>query len=284
MAKTFLLSFCITVAIGSGFGQVKMPRLGSLDQQFSIYSNSVRDHFVIAVQLPDNYYENPKAKYPAVYVLDANFQFPMLAATVKQYEKAGLLPPVVLIGIGYRSLALMDSLRVRDYLFPAALPSDEVKAVGGGLKFNDFITGQLIPLVDKKYHTDTNNRSLLGHSFGGYFSLYSLFSQTAQKKATFHNFAAASPSLWYHNFYLDKLPEKLENRRNDDTLNIFITVGGLEDSAWSIAPLRNLAGKIGAAKLKAVHFQSQVFSGLGHMDVATLTFIKALQTFFKHPD
>jgi uncharacterized protein len=141
----------------------------SLNKAFTVYSSAVNDSFYISVQLPEDYYTNPTAKYPTAYILDANFHFPMVASMVKQYENGGLLRPIILVGIGYKSFELMDSLRVRDYMYPAALPSDELNAAGGGKNFDDFLTNQLVPYVDANYNTLKSNRSLLGHSFGGYF-------------------------------------------------------------------------------------------------------------------
>jgi predicted alpha/beta superfamily hydrolase len=253
----------------------------ALTKEFSIYSGAVNDSFYISVQLPEDYYKDSTAKYPTAYVLDGNFHFPMLAAVVRQYETGGLLPPMVLVGIGYKSFKLMDSLRVRDYMYPAALPSDEMKAAGGGKNFDDFLTGQLIPYIDSGYHTQKNNRSLLGHSFGGYFSLYALLNQINNNKTTFTNFASASPSLWYNNFYLDQLTDKLKGRNNRDTLNIFMTVGGLEDSTWNITPVKKLGNNILNANIRDIKFQYKVYSDLEHMDVATITFTKALQAFYK---
>ena len=247
---------------------------------WTVYSEAVQDSFVISVQLPEEYGKDTTVNYPTVYMLDANFHFPILAATVKQYEKAGMLPPVILVGIGYKSFQLMDSLRNRDYLYPAALPSDEINAVGGGQKFNDFISNQLIPYIDSSYKTNKTNRSLLGHSFGGYFTLYALLNQAENNKTVFTNFAAASPSLWYSKFYLNQLSDKLKSRTSTDTLNVFATVGGLENTEWDITPGVKLSEKIVNAKLKAVKFQHKVYSNLGHMDVSAITFIQALQTFY----
>lgn len=247
---------------------------------WTVYSTAVQDSFVISVQLPEGYDRDKSVKYPTVYMLDANFHFPILAATIKQYEKAGMLPPIILVGIGYKSFQLMDSLRNRDYLYPAALPSDEINAVGGGQKFNDFISDQLIPYIDLSYKTNKANRTLLGHSFGGYFTLYALLNQVENNKTVFTNFAAASPSLWYSNFYLNQLTDKLKSRGTTDTLNVFATVGGLENTEWDITPGTKLSENIVKAKLKAVKFQHKVYSNLGHMDVSTITFIQALQTFY----
>lgn len=247
---------------------------------WAVYSEAVQDSFVIYVQLPDEYGKDTTVNYPTVYMLDANFHFPILAATVKQYEKAGMLPPLIIVGIGYKSFQAMDSLRNRDYLYPAALPSDEINAVGGGRNFYDFISNQLIPYIDSSYKTNRKNRSLLGHSFGGYFTLYALLNQAENNKTVFTNFAAASPSLWYSKFYLNQLSDKLKNRTTTDTLIVFATVGGLENKEWDINPGTKLSENIVNAKLNAVKFQHKVYSNLGHMDVSAITFIQALQTFY----
>jgi predicted alpha/beta superfamily hydrolase len=255
----------------------------SLKKELKLYSEAVKDSFYISVQLPKQYYEKPDAKYPTVYIVDANFYFPMLAEVVKQYQVAGLLPPLILVGIGYKSFTAMDSLREPDYLYPASIPSDEMKAVGGGKNFNGFIVNQLIPQIDANFHTDTTNRSLLGHSFGGYFSLYALLNQVKNNQSTFKNIASASPSLWYNNFYLNQLTLKLQSRKTQNPLNLYLTVGGLEDSTWNINPAKKLADDISKTHLKNLNLHYSVFNDLDHMDVAMISYSKALQEFYKLP-
>lgn len=279
MNKFYFLSIVVILSACSNTGN-KDTYSGSLNKEFSTYSKIVGDSFYVSVQLPESYYKDSAIKYPTVYVLDGNFYFPMLASVFRQYEQGGLLPPMILIGIGYKSFKLMDSLRVRDYMYPAALPSDEMNAVGGGKNFDDFLTNQLVPYIDSSYNTLKSNRSLLGHSFGGYFSLYALLNQINNDKTVFTNFASASPSLWYNNFYLNQLTSKLKNRNSRDTLNIFMTVGGLEDSTWNIAPVKKLGDSILNADVKDIKFQYKVYSDLSHMDIAIITFTKALQSFY----
>ena len=253
----------------------------TLNKKLNLYSEAVKDSFYISVQLPKQYYEKSAAKYPTVYIIDANFYFPMLGEVLKQYEVAGLLPPLILVGIGYKSFATMDSLRERDYLYPAPIPSDEMKAVGGGKNFNSFIVSQLIPHIDKSFRTDTGNRALMGHSFGGYFSLYALLNQVENNQNTFKSIGSASPSLWYNNFYLNQLSEKLRNRKAQTPINLYITVGGLEDPKWNINPAKKLADDISGLHLKNLNLHYTAYSDLDHMDVAMTTFSRALQEFYK---
>ncbi|MBB6325844.1 hypothetical protein FHS59_001459 [Algoriphagus iocasae] len=245
------------------------------DLHFNQYSEYVRDTFYIDVQLPIEYVENPDKKYPTLVFVDGNFYFPTMSAILHQYEKTGLLEPFIAVGIGYKSFKAMDSLRMRDYLFPKALPSDELEAPGGGQNFYDFITKELLPRIDLDFRTDTTDRTLMGHSFGGYFVLYSLLHQSAVQANDFKNFVSASPTLWYNDFYLNKLPEQLS--KNQKNIGLYLSVGGLEDSTWSVNPVKSLTMKLQNKPVKGLDFKSRVFNHLDHMDVALLTFTKGLQ-------
>ena len=242
---------------------------------FTQFSAIVKDTFFINIQLPKGYSENPDKHYSTVFLLDANFYFPMMASTFRQYEIAGLLEPTIVVGIGYKSFTEMDSLRVRDYLYPAALPSDEINAAGGGQLFYDFLINELLPEIDTQYRTDKNNRALLGHSFGGYFVLYSLLNQLNNKTSYFKKFISASPALWYNNFYLNQLPQQLD--KNSEQLGLFISVGQMEDSIWSVNPVKDLTTEIRKRNLKGLQFKSRIYNHLDHMDVAVLSFTKGLQ-------
>jgi predicted alpha/beta superfamily hydrolase len=243
--------------------------------RFTQYSESVKDTFYIDVQLPNQYFEKPDKKYPTLIFVDGNFYFPMMAPIISQYEFTGLLDPAIVVAIGYKSFPMMDSLRIRDYMFPKALPSDEIKTDGGGQKFYYFITKELLPKIDKEYRTEPTNRSLLGHSFGGYFVLYGLMNQLQNKTHDFKTFISASPTLWYNKFYLNQLPDLLD--KNEEPLGIFVTVGGNEDSTWSVKPVKDFATEIQKRKIKGLDFKSRIYNHLDHMDVAVLSFTKGLQ-------
>ena len=243
------------------------------------YSAFVNDSFYVQTQLPLEYNDSTAKRYPVVVVLDGNFHFPMLAASVRQYEEGGLLPPIILVGVGYKSLKEMDSLRMRDYLYPSALPSDEMKAPGGGEQFRQFISRELLPSVDSIYRTMPRTKTLLGHSLGGYFALYTLLEQSKNNTREFKNFVAASPSIWYNNFYLNQLPAQLSTLDRKDSTRLFLSVGELENPQWDIKPNRDLATKLG--KVSALKVSGGSYSHLGHMDTGQLSFLKGLQKFYR---
>ena len=122
----------------------------------------------------------------------------------------------------------MDSLRQRDYTFPEALAADSFPLSGGAEKFLSFIVKELIPYIDKTYRTDTSSRTIMGHSLGGYFSLFTLLTELKENSTYFGTYVAASPSLDYHNQYLLKqFQNGLDGSAKIRTL--FLTLGAKED-------------------------------------------------------
>jgi predicted alpha/beta superfamily hydrolase len=105
--------------------------------------------------------------------------------------------------------------------------------------------------------------------------LYSLLNQLETKDKDFKSFIAASPPLWYNDFFLKNLPQQL--KENKEHLNLFITVGGMEDSTWAVKPLQEIADRIQKEKIEGLRFNSRVYNHLTHMDVGLLSFTKGLQ-------
>jgi uncharacterized protein len=57
-----------------------------------------------------------------------------------------------------------------------------------------------------------------------------------------------------------------------------MTVGGLEEPQWNVFPVKKLGEAISPIKDVKCHYK--IYSDLEHMDVATISFIKALQMFY----
>ena len=103
-----------------------------------------------------------RASVPVIYLLDGDSRF---AAVVDIIERTRA--PVVVVGIGN------EALRNRDYV-----PVNICTSSGGGQgAYLDFIRADLIPFVETTFGGDPQRRILLGHSHGGSFVLYALFSE-----------------------------------------------------------------------------------------------------------
>ncbi len=249
------------------------------DSQTKFYSQAVSDTFSIFVSLPTDYDSKKNIKYPVIYLLDANLYFDIVAATLKKYSEVGILPPAVLVGIGYKDFETMDSLRSRDFTYPLAIPEYEMSVSGKADKFLSFINNELVQEIDTKYTVDKNSRVLFGHSLGGYFTVYALCQNLSNNNNIFSGYVAASPSTHYnHNYILTEL-EKL-NVDKQPRIKSYITFGGLEDKEEEDSTMLK-TDKIFLSLEKSfknkISYKGDTYSNLGHMDTPFPTLIKGFQ-------
>ncbi len=203
--------------------------------------------------------------------------FDQVANSVDSYIKRKKISvdPIV-VGIGYENAYVMDSLRNRDYTFPDALPADSFKISGQGDSFYNFIKTKLVTYIDSAYRTDKSNRTIMGHSLGGYFVLFAL-NKNLSDSLVFNNFIAASPSIYYHENYLaTEISSSPIYQRNKENIKLYLTIGELE-------VLENQSNdfKIFSKMLtdKTISFQTQVYKDLEHMGTAIPTFENGILLF-----
>ncbi|MBA2563018.1 MAG: alpha/beta hydrolase [Chitinophagaceae bacterium] len=288
MTKYFLFLWLPLLTIACKQNPDKNERTEEIKKNTTIrlYSKTVADSFSIFVNLPNDYNPQHKEKYPVVYLLDANLYFDIIATIFNKYSGVGLAPAVILVGIGYKDFPTMDSLRNKDDTYPAAIPEYEMSVSGGADKFLAFINNELISHVDKEYQTDTLKRILMGHSLGGYFTVYALLQDLLGKSDNFSSYISASPSIHYNKYYLlNQLKETAPQKNRGKKIKAYVTYGGLEDdentgdsSMIKLTGLCSQLSKLLSEKQSGyITFKSDIYSNLGHMDTQLPTFIKGLQ-------
>lgn len=242
-----------------------------------LFSESVRDSFSIFIHLPKGYAKKKNKNFPVMYLLDANVYFDLVANAMEEGNVKAIL-----VGIGYKDFLLMDSLRSRDYLYPKASFFEGLPISGGANTFLKFIEAELIPYINKTYSTDTANQTLMGHSFGGYFVLYTLLEAIQHNSNTFKNYVAASPSLDYSHKYLLKQFQRLSDNSTYPK-NLFVTYGGKEDSedggtgTESIDNFNLLVTLLSDKGYRNIKLKSEVYPTFGHMETALPTFTRTVQ-------
>lgn len=235
----------------------------------NLFSKSINDNFSIFIQTPSNYVKNPSKKYPVTYLLDANAYFDILA------NQKRILKDEILVGIGYENAYLMDSLRHRDYTYPVAVEQDSFAISGGGEKFLSFITKELVPYIDENYRTEPAKRALMGHSLGGYFSLFAFQKLSTTQADYFSKFVSASPTLYYGNEFL--INDLRDNPISfDKKTDLVITYG--ENEFKSDSTLNNSFGSYlkELNLIENLRLKTKIFKRYGHMDTAVPTFENSL--------
>ena len=187
-----------------------LQSVGTLD---SIYSKNLKEYRKIYVQLPANYNPDENKKYPVVFVLDGEVFLPTVN-DVQNYYNGGFTPGMVLIGISN------DKNRMRD-LTTSKIDDPYGNENGEAANFIEFIASELIPFVENKYPV-TNFRTLIGHSYGGLFALYSL----VHHPQLFTNYLAIDPSLDWDNQQLIKEAKENVSSANYKGKTLFMSLGG----------------------------------------------------------
>lgn len=243
----------------------------------TIYSSAVNDSFAVFVQVPDRKKQKPA---PVIFLLDANLYFEPVAFALRENRS-----DAILVGIGYRDFLQMDSLRNRDYTYPAALPADSFPVSGGAPRFAAFIADELIPYISRTYTTDTSRYTLMGHSLGGYFTLFMLHESLAKDRPVFKNYIAASPSLHYHNNYLLQQFREARSSSLSREQSLLVAVGEKEDESDSDSTtiknsnaLKTILQQPGYGNIK---MQTVVYPGARHMETALPAFRDALESIDK---
>jgi hypothetical protein len=125
---------------------------------------------------------------------------------------------------------------------------------GGGPKLLTFLKDELIPYINKKYPSNGSN-ILWGHSLGGLFVLYTLFTEPQ----VFDAYIAADPSVWWdHGFLGSYAKERVNNIKGVKSL--FITGRtGIAYHQMGIDSLEMLLRKIAPPNLqwKAVAYPDE---------------------------
>lgn len=188
--------------------------------------------YELFVALPSDYAKSTK-QYPVVYMLDADYSFALVRNIVQHFVERENLPPMILVAIAYPGAAADRATyrmnRTRDYT-PAYAPdggygAEYQKVSGGGPKFRAFIAAELVPLIERRYRADAQDRTLVGHSYGGLFGTYVLLTQPT----LFKRYVLISPSLWYANRIALTMEEAAAATGTKPEANVFFAVGSFEN-------------------------------------------------------
>ncbi len=236
-------------------------------ETWTMVAKSNGQEYRIFVKVPKGHENTP---LPVIYLTDGNGNFPLLPTLCDQLVGDSYMKPTMIVGIGY----LFDEydeykdLRARDFThtrLAANSPgqSEFPAGTGGAQKFLDFIVEELKPVIDSKYKTLPNDSTLLGHSFGGLFTLYALFQETSP----FQRYVIGSPAIWWDNQHILNQMTTFCESHSDLPARVFIGVGDQEDSSYMVAPFQALVEKLTSYKFPHLQLTQKLFEDETHLSV-----------------
>lgn len=244
--------------------------------------------YELFVALPSGYAKSTK-QYPVVYMLDADYSFALVRNIVQHFVERENLPPMILVAIAYPGAAADRATyrmnRTRDYT-PAYAPdggygAEYQKVSGGGPKFRAFIATELIPLIERRYRADAQDRTLIGHSYGGLFGTYMLLTQPA----LFKRYVLISPSLWYSNRIALTMEESAAAAGVKPEAHVFFAVGSFENqpanSRAMVDDLTELVNKLKSRNNPRLVLRYRIYDGETHNSVFPGAVTRGLLTVFE---
>lgn len=224
--------------------------------------------YELQILLPSGY-EGSAKKYPVVYLMDSQWDFPLVKCIYGEQYYDGFIPEIIVVGVTWGGGKV---LRSRDYTPPTKAERQE--ETGGADKFLEFMKTELFPFIESNYRAETDNRTLMGCSLGGLLTLYTLFTHTDM----FTGYAAASPALGWDNEALSKHEEAFSKKQVTKPVRVYMTVGDVEDGR---PYFERFAENMKRRNYKNVRLHSKVLENTGHSGTKSETYSRGLQYVFE---
>jgi predicted alpha/beta superfamily hydrolase len=233
--------------------------------------------YKLYVSLPRGY-ESSDARYPVIYVLDADYSFAIAHNVVEHMAERDHLRWAIVVGIAYAGEPQYRVHRTRDYTpthtlnIPAGVGHQQAwqKHSGGGPKFRDFLRRELVPLIDRSYRT-SGERVLVGHSYGGLFATWLMLTEPD----LFNGYVIVSPSLWYDErlmFSIARGAKRVPRGR------AYLSAGALENSIMG-SDVKALGARLTA--IGGVDVRSEVLADETHNSIFPSAFSRGIRFVLK---
>lgn len=185
------------------------------------------------VSLPHDYAKRTNERFAVIVLLDADFSFALTRNLLRMWTDRHQSRDAIIVGIAYPGAAddvdIYHRTRTRDYTPSFTLENgygpEIQKLSGGGPAFLTLLADGILPEIDKRYRTKTDDRMVVGISFSGLFASYALLT----RPELFHRYLIVSPSLWYDHRMIFALAQQYIAKHKSLPAQVFWSVGGEEN-------------------------------------------------------
>lgn len=269
MKRILVILFMFTTAKALA----QYPRVDIPGSELRKISSSIvaGQEYELHILLPGNYKQSDK-KYPVVYVMDSQWDFPLVKSIYGQQYYDGFIPELIIVGVTWGGTnPNPDSLRVRDYT-----PTNDGwrKQSGGADQFLSFMRNELFPFMESNYRADPAKRAIMGCSLGGLVTLYALFTQPDM----FTGYAAASPAIGWDKGVMYQFEKKYFESHSSLPARVYMTIGDVERGAPGFEKFARLMKE---RKYGSLQLHPKVLENTGHSGTKSETYSRGLQYIFE---
>ena len=240
---------------------------------FTLHSPETETDYSVFISKPE---EDLPASYrlPAVIFMDGDDQFSAAVGAYRAQRQAKLVPPLLMVGVGYgASYTKPGNRRGRDYT-PTA-HTDEPTS-GGADAFLQFLRVTLWPELARRFPLRDDIRGIAGHSLGSLLVLHALW----QEPPFFTHHLASAPSIWWDDRSILRLASERRRRNADLPADLFLSVG--ESDTKSMTGDLSLLEKLLQEKpFTGLRVTLQRFPRRNHFNVLPDAFGAGLSALFK---
>lgn len=238
---------------------------------FVLHSPDTKTDYAIFIEAPVD--QDGSGPWPAVLFMDGDDQFTTAVTAYRSARKAGELPPLLLVGVGYgASYSKPANKRGRDY---TQSPHTDEPTSGGAEAFTRFLTDTLWPELARRYPIDNTRRGIAGHSLGSLLVLYALW----REPLFFTHYLASAPSIWWADRHILSLAAQRHITRPAIPAQLFLSVG-TEDSQSMTGDLTLLEQQLTSAPFTELRWEVRRFPQRDHFNVLPDAFHAGLVALF----
>jgi predicted alpha/beta superfamily hydrolase len=226
----------------------------------SFNSEKLKGKREIYISLPASYEKNKAKAYPLLILLDGDYLLNPFTSTLAYGSHWDELPEVIVVGINQSNQRDLDC------------GVDPVTGLpdGKSVDFFDFISLELIPMVQKEYRT-TNFKIIAGHDITASFINFFLY----QDKPLFNAYISLSPELPVS--MEEKFPEILASSK----LPLFYYLSSAEgDEKKMQQRIKNLDANMKAINNSEINYKSEYFNEASHYSMVLNSIPSALYQIF----
>jgi uncharacterized protein len=209
-------------------------------------SANVGEELKVIIGHPGDAAQGPR---PVLVLVDPWAAFGSVVEMVFSFRLGGMLPELVVVGVGYRSARFDDIVRLRTRdLTPTAdagrlSDAQPATMMGGADRFLAFLRDELAPWLEGRHGADPSDSTFVGYSLGGLFATHVLLTDPS----AFRRYAIGSPSLWWDDGVAFATEAAYAAANSDLAARVHFSVGGLETLAGRRRFLEQLAPEARAA-------------------------------------
>ena len=258
-----------------------------------IRAQALKRDYQLYVALPDSYRPGNK-RYPVLFVVDANYAFPVVRNIAQRLNKHAGMEEVVVVGLSYANGDGGVYSRRRDYTpttprkhdYRSDMPGRQA-AFGEAKAYGQFISGEVFPFIAQQYRVNMQRKVFIGHSYGSLLGLQFLLTEPR----TFEHYILGSPSLWYDAGIMFEREQAYAASHKDLPASVFFGIGGLEklapgkkrsraeEEADMLADLREFDGKLTSRKFPNLKTRLRVFEDEDHASVFPFVLTHGLRAY-----